>query len=336
MWHLAGALRMPRKQAEWVLAAALLATVCAASYFYLCRYVGNRAGVDRNADSSRTWFEQQTAVYGVRFILFLATVNTIFGVVTSWFVYFQPYYLAQELLLGPAEAQSTMGTINLCIIIRPLLGLLSDAVPICGSTRSAYFILASCCSAVCFAALALFRPHVEISVGVAVLLLCLTNIFSYAWCGVILYAIVATEQRRDPVDGAAQLNAVQWGFYCAGSLLGDLSSGVVLEALGTPHQGFWLCCGLWVGMAFCGLIYDEKRPSVPSIDRVISYGAAVPSSGTGGVAGVAGARQIRPAPPLRSDWGPGPDHEELIMGVHGYPWTTMDNHGYPLISMHIH
>ena len=81
----------------------------------------------------------------------------------------------------------------------------------------------------------------------------------------ILYAIVATEQRRDPVDGAAQLNAIQWGFYSSGALIGDLSEGFLLKMLDSPHQCYWVMCILWSLMALCGLLYEEGR-EMPVLD----------------------------------------------------------------------
>jgi hypothetical protein len=256
--------RLEHLQGIWLCVASVLATICSVCYVLLCRYVGNRNWRDPSRPPDPSWLAEQQRVFGARFLLFIALVNLLYGVTTSWFLYFNTYYLARDLKLNPSQLSSVGGTINLCIIVRPLLGFLSDSVPICGSTRSAYFFIAATGSACCYLALAYLEPLTQLSVGPAVTLLCFANILGYAWCGVLLYAIVATEQRREPVNGAAQLNAIQWGFYSGGSLLGDLSEGVVLEAVGRPHHGYWLCFVCWVVMAFCGLLYEEGRPYAPA------------------------------------------------------------------------
>ena len=255
--------RLEYRQGVWLCAASALASAASLGYVLLCRFAGNRGGHDPSGRRPPSWLSQQTTIYGGRFLFFLSSVNLIYGVTTSWFVYFNSYYLSRGLKLSPAEMQTANGTINLCIIIRPLLGFISDSVPICGSTRSSYFFIAALGSAGCYLALASLAPLTQIPVGVAVLLLCAANVLGYAWCGVLLYAIVATEQRREPVSGAAQLNAIQWGFYSGGALMGDLTEGVVLQALGAPHRGYWLCCVLWLCMAVCGFFYEEGRPIAP-------------------------------------------------------------------------
>ena len=228
---------LERVQGIWLCVASVLATVCSACYTMLIRFVGNRNWRDPTSPPEPSWFTEQRRVFGWRFLLFIGLVNLVYGLTTSWFLYFNTYYLSRDLRLSPSQLSSVGGTINLCIIIRPLLGFLSDSVPIYGSTRSAYFFIAAAGSSVCYLLLAYLKPLIGISVEIAVMLLCIANILGYAWCGVLLYAIVATEQRREPENGAAQLNAIQWGFYSAGSLLGDLSEGVVLEAVGRPHNG---------------------------------------------------------------------------------------------------
>ena len=226
-----------RLQGIWLFVASVLATVSSACYTLLLRYVGNRNWRDPTTVPEPTWFAEQQRVFGWRFLIFIGLVNLIYGITTSWFLYFNTYYLARDLHLSPSQLSSVGGTINLCIIIRPLLGFLSDSVPIGGSTRSAYFFIAAIGSSFCYLALAYLEPLVDIGLDASVALLCTANILGYAWCGVLLYAIVATEQRREPENGAAQLNAIQWGFYSGGSLLGDLSEGVVLQSVGRPHHG---------------------------------------------------------------------------------------------------
>ena len=77
----------------------------------------------------------------------------------------------------------------------------------------------------------------------------------------LLYAIVAEEQRRDPKAGAGNLNALQWGCYSAGALLGDLSEGVLYDALGSAHRCYACLSVIWAVMAVACLLYQVKAPS---------------------------------------------------------------------------
>ena len=36
---------------------------------------------------------------------------------------------------------------------------------------------------------------------------------------------------------------------------------------------YWLCCGCWAAMAFCGLLYEEGRPIAPPSDVRVNSGA---------------------------------------------------------------
>ena len=209
--------------------------------------------------SYRQFLRKQHGLYGTRLLLFLSVVNVLYGVTTSWFIYLNNYYLGVDFGLSPAQTQSAVATMGLCIIVRPILGSISDSVPIRGSTRRAYFLLAGAGSSCCYLALAVLEPHTQLSPWSATALLCIANVLGYAWCGVILYAIVAEEQRRDPVDGAANLNALQWGCYSSGALLGDLSEGFLLEMTAHPHQCYWMMFLLWAMMSACSMLYEEIR-----------------------------------------------------------------------------
>jgi hypothetical protein len=75
-----------------------------------------------------------------------------------------------------------VGTISLCIVVRPLCGVLSDNLPICGSTRRAYFLLAASGSSACYLALTALRPLEQLGALAACGLLSVANVLGYAWC----------------------------------------------------------------------------------------------------------------------------------------------------------
>lgn len=207
-----------------ILLSVVIPVISTAGEFFLLGVFTYRYNVVSDAASqSRTWIQRQSDIYGSSFILFLATVNLCYGASTSWFIFFNNYYLADELLLEPTKAQAFIGTvtflmeshdssitsisrlglmwnfvllqINMVIIIRPLCGMISDNVPICGSTRSVYFCIACTVSSGCYLALYQLEPITQVGPVSACLLLGTANVMGYAWCGVLLYAIVAEVSR---------------------------------------------------------------------------------------------------------------------------------------------
>ena len=91
----------------------MLGTVCSLGYVLLCRFVGNRNWRDPTRPPDPSWLKEQQRVFGWRFLLFIALVNLIYGITTSWFLYFNTYYLAHDLNLDAAELSSIGGTMNL-------------------------------------------------------------------------------------------------------------------------------------------------------------------------------------------------------------------------------
>eukprot|EP01050_Picozoa_sp_SAG11_P009296 SAG11_NODE_863_length_6839_cov_4.857418_3_plen_145_part_00 len=74
----------------------------------------------------------------------------------------------------------------------------------------------------------------------------------------MLYSITAEKARLDPVEGAATLNTMQWGWYSFGSLLGDIFAGPFQTAFGSTHA--WMLCAVLFGwLGFCGVLYEDER-----------------------------------------------------------------------------
>lgn len=123
--------------------------------------------------------QKQEKIYGRRLLLFLTIVNLLYGITTSWFIYINNYYLGRDLGLTPAQTQSAVATTGLCIIIRPVLGFVSDSVPIFGSTRRAYFFIAAIGSACCYLVLASLEPCTQLAAEPAVFVMCVANVLGF-------------------------------------------------------------------------------------------------------------------------------------------------------------
>ena len=87
-------------------------------------------------------------------------------------------------------------------------------------------------------------------------------LFGYSWCGVILYAMTAEKARLDPVAGAANLNALQWGWFATGGLLADSVAGPIYNYMVANHSGAQSCFMFsgytFLAMAACGLLYKDE------------------------------------------------------------------------------
>ena len=52
--------------------------------------------------------------------------------------------------------------------------------------------------------------------------------------------------------GAANLNALQWGYFAAGGLIADSVAGPIFDYIGNAKPCFLLLGGTYVVMALCG------------------------------------------------------------------------------------
>jgi MFS family permease len=174
------------------------------------------------------------------------------------------YYLDVDLGLGPVDALALQGTLNLAPIFKPVMGLITDNLPLCGSHRRHYFCMAAAMGSLCYGLLFFLPASVVITaqgennrIWIATLLLFFANFFGYSWSGVVLYSMTAEKARLDPVAGAANLNTLQWGWFAFGNLVADANVAWLYNTFGA--QNCWLlscvCFGIMAAMAF---LYDDE------------------------------------------------------------------------------
>eukprot|EP01052_Picozoa_sp_SAG31_P002880 SAG31_NODE_104_length_25069_cov_12.917144_19_plen_121_part_00 len=96
-------------------------------------------------------------------------------------------------------------------------------LPLCNESASMHARTEMCCS--CRKSRYVLLWQLPPSRQWATILLLVVNSFGYSWCGVVLYSMTAEKARLDPVEGAAILNTMQWGWYSLGGLLGDIIAG---------------------------------------------------------------------------------------------------------------
>ena len=74
--------------------------------------------------------------------------------------------------------------------------------------------------------------------------------------------MTAEKARLDPVAGAANLNALQWGWFATGGLLADSVAGPIYNYMVANHSGAQSCFMFsgytFLAMAACGLLYKDE------------------------------------------------------------------------------
>jgi hypothetical protein len=66
--------------------------------------------------------------------------------------------------------------------------------------------------------------------------------------------------------GAANLNALQWGYFAAGGLIADSVAGPIFDYIGNAKPCFLLLGGTYVVMALCG-----ARKETPSFGALFCF-----------------------------------------------------------------
>ena len=132
--------------------------------------------------------------------------------------------------MTPARMQTLKATAHIPWTIKPLYGLLSDNVPICGLRRKPYLFLFSATGAVAYLLLA-WPAATAGSALCATAWLFLSN-FSTAATDVVIDARVVEEARKEPASGAGDLQSLSWTALSIGGFLGTALGGVAYTRWG--------------------------------------------------------------------------------------------------------
>ncbi|XP_051119252.1 probable folate-biopterin transporter 3 [Andrographis paniculata] len=138
------------------------------------------------------------------------------------------YYMKDEQKLQPSEAQVFHGMIMMPWIVKPLWGLLTDAVPISGQRRRPYFILAGIIGSVSMIILSLEK---NILLGFALLLL-MSGSAGAAIADVTIDACV-TENSIGHPSLAGEMQSLCGLCSSVGQLIGYAISGFLVHLIGS-------------------------------------------------------------------------------------------------------
>ncbi|RLN93325.1 hypothetical protein BBJ28_00002101 [Nothophytophthora sp. Chile5] len=202
----------------------------------------------------RAWLRRLRQTFGTSFLLLVSTVYAVQGFM-SFSALAVNYFFKDNLGLQPAEAQSLLTVMMFPWGVKPLYGIISDSLPLCGYHRKSYMLVCSAMGAV--ATLVLAVPDLVTTPFAAVLLLMLSSL-STAVIDVVIDARVVEMSRLDPKYGANDLQSVSWVSMSVGGVLGSFLSGPATHNLGVRGVFFFAAVGPLTIMAFSMLMHEPK------------------------------------------------------------------------------
>lgn len=171
------------------------------------------------------------------------------------------FFLKDDLGLSPAQLGALMGIVVLPWIVKPLLGFLSDGVPIAGYHRRPYLILSGILGTASWLALAtLVRAPWSATLAL------LATSFSVALSDVIVDSLVVERARRESLGQSGSLQSLTWGISAVGGILTAYLSGWLLEHFSTRTVFEMTAIFPLVVVAIAGLIAED--PVSPSSKEV--------------------------------------------------------------------
>ncbi|XOV89109.1 MAG: MFS transporter [Pseudomonadota bacterium] len=154
------------------------------------------------------------------------------------------------------EIAAFMAIVGLPWAIKPLLGLLSDFVPLFGSRRRNYLILAIL--GACLGTAILAGMPVLASDRGYLLALLLLSAMGVAFGDVLIDGLMVTEGQPRGLTGVLQ--SVQWTAAYLGLLVTGIAGGYLAQ-LGRPDLAFALCACLW-GISLVLAVALVREPEV--------------------------------------------------------------------------
>ncbi|KAK4745989.1 hypothetical protein SAY87_012301 [Trapa incisa] len=138
------------------------------------------------------------------------------------------YYMKDDRKLEPSEAQVYFGIIQIPWIVKPLWGLLTDTIPICGFRRRPYFLLSGCLTIVSMLLLSLGE-----NVPLASALSCLViSSVGVAIADVTVDACVTENSIAHP-SLTGYMQSLCWFCSSIGALVGFSLSGFLIHLMGS-------------------------------------------------------------------------------------------------------
>jgi folate/biopterin transporter len=179
-------------------------------------------------------FSQITDTFVDRLLLGNKSTPELWGILTVYFVQgilglarlAVSFFLKDDLGLNPAQMSALTGVAALPWVIKPILGFISDSLPIFGYHRRPYLILSGLLGSIVWIMLGTVVDDLW-SATVSLLLISL----SVAISDVIVDSLVVERTRQESLKKAGSLQSLTWGTSTLGGLITAYISGWLLQHL---------------------------------------------------------------------------------------------------------
>ncbi|MEB3248406.1 MAG: folate/biopterin family MFS transporter [Merismopediaceae bacterium] len=177
------------------------------------------------------------------------------------------FFLKDDLGLSPAQMGVFTGIAALPWIVKPLLGFLSDGLPLWGYRRRSYLILSGLLGTSAWLGLA----TVIHSLWGVIFALLLTST-SVAISDVIADSVVVERAQAESIGKAGSLQSLTWGIAAIGGLMTAYGSGWLLEQLSVQAVFGITAIFPLIVLLVAGLIQEEKiSPSTTASPEITPW-----------------------------------------------------------------
>lgn len=190
-----------------------------------------------------------TELYGI------GVVYVVFGFLDVWGRLPVNFFLKDDLHWSPSQLEFWGGIKALPWVIKPVYGLLSDAVPLLGYHRRSYLILFSLLGVGVWAG---FSRVENTTQAIAALMLAS---FSEAFSITVVDSILVMRTHGQSQDFAASLQSFCWGLQAVGKVVSAALVGVMVQQL-RPRTCLLVVAALPILVLFCSFVMREERKPV--------------------------------------------------------------------------
>ncbi|KAG2481954.1 hypothetical protein HYH03_019087 [Edaphochlamys debaryana] len=199
----------------------------------------------------------------------------------------EKYFLKDELGASPAQVSLFLSLASVPWMVKPLLGFVSDSLPLLGYRRRSYLLMASAAAAGSWLYMALASASLPSMLWAMVL-----GSGAVALSDVVVDSMVVERAREEDKESAGNLQSLCWAAYAVGQIATAALSGSLVEAHG-PRFVFALTAAFPLLIGAASLMVHEDRVAE---GEGAGEGAELSAGPSGGVEGAAGSVDAGAAP----------------------------------------
>ncbi|KAG2426262.1 hypothetical protein HXX76_013020 [Chlamydomonas incerta] len=215
----------------------------------------------------------------------------------------EKYFLKDDLGASPAQVSLFLSLASVPWMVKPLLGFISDSLPLWGYRRRSYLLLASAAAAGSWVYLAVGATSLSSTLWAMVL-----GSGAVALSDVVVDSMVVEKAREEEQDSAGNLQSLCWAAYAVGQVATAALSGSLVEAHG-PRFVFGLTAAFPLLIGAASMMVHEERVTAEAALRGLTAsleetwssddegdweggGGWEAAAGAAGAAGVLGATSL--------------------------------------------